>query len=1557
MARRPFAVRSLSAGRRLTGLIAALVLLIGSFGLSALIGASASAATDPSHLGTNPGKEPPTRGAVAVPTLSTAKSTTTRLPDGKLQTKFYPAPVNFKAADGSWQPINNTLTVGADKVARSAGNSWSASVGANAGADMTASLGGTSLSFRLEGAASSPAVVKGSTATYDNALPGVGLSYAVTNTALKETMTLANASAPSSFTFDVTTSAGTSLRANKAGGVDVLNEAGTVAYVLDPPTVADAHAGKGAKAAADERAHVSMALSGSAGQYKLGVVVDQKWLAAPERAFPVVVDPTVDFGSSDGESCEIVDADPNGWYCWAPLEAGFDSTWNATYRSMVRFDDVTSVIPANATVTDSYLGLYSYGVINSNSVVPELHAMTHAWDGSATWNTYDGWNSWPTAGADFRTDPVSDYGDLSWNPNGYWLYAHPGSVVQEWVRHDLDNNGLLLKAADEGSDNYADFASFTDADSGKWPTLTVEWEVPTSNSPAYSAQLDDHLALSVDAPTGNVQLTSNLLNYQGVGPKVSAEAVWNSLGADGQADMGVGWSTTLRDRLLFVNSSGVSVSTAPGKNFAYLKDNSGNFVTPPGANATLADIGGGSYTLTFDKSQEVWTFDTISTGPNSANGYLVSQADRNGNILSYTWNTGSILPDGSPELDSITDTQGRTITVGSPSGEITGYSDSTGRSVGFTTDGSDRTYLITDANAGVTTLHYSGHLIDKITTPAGNITTISYDGSNRADVITRVTNNSLLTGPQFSFTYNGFSGSPYTASTVVTDPNAHDTTYEFDTSNRITKVTDANGHDRGTSYSPNNDPLTLSNGLSQITTLAYDNLNNLTSIQAPDQAGGGSGSGRTSSIAYNVAGQSGGTSIPGYAYLPSEVQDAQGNATSFTYNTTGNVATITPPSGIGGSAITNHYQGDSGVSCSAKPGQLCSSVDGRGNTTTYFYDSGGNLTGITPPAPLGSTTITPDSLGRPVTVVDGKSTPTTTTYGYDAMDRITYLRTDGNAATACTTTDAAAGKCLKYVYDGDGNLTSRLDVTGSTTFTYDKLNRPTSKTPAISGTSSSVTYDGANNILTYTDTSGTVTYGYDPANQVTKLAENGGSCTGSVSLCTTFAYDNAGRRTTTTYPSGQQVVITYDTSGRQLSVTGKRPGGSTFISRTYTYGTGSGGSTDTDLRQSVTDQNSVTTNYTYDALSRLLTAADGTTTWGYSYDATGNRLTASKTGTSTINYGYNNANQLCWSGTNTGSNGTTSCPSTPSGNISYTYDGDGNQLTAGSSQSASYNKLNQTITGVTSGSTTTLGYADVGSAERTSSTVGGTTTNFVNGLGLGLTAQTASGSTVSFVRDPNGNLIAMHTSGGSNYYTMDALGSVLALTNSAGTTDTALYTYDPYGQTLTSSGTLASTNPFRYASGYQDASGNYHYGQRYYNPATGRWTQQDSISQINDPANANKYVYVGNDPINLTDPSGQSFLGGLLGGVTGFLGGVVCAPFTGVLGGAACGGAVGGLVSGAIDGDTSSGLFGAVTGFVGGAICGALATALTANPVAGFAAGLACGTVVGGIIGGLTDDK
>lgn len=58
-----------------------------------------------------------------------------------------------------------------------------------------------------------------------------------------------------------------------------------------------------------------------------------------------------------------------------------------------------------------------------------------------------------------------------------------------------------------------------------------------------------------------------------------------------------------------------------------------------------------------------------------------------------------------------------------------------------------------------------------------------------------------------------------------------------------------------------------------------------------------------------------------------------------------------------------------------------------------------------------------------------------------------------------------------------------------------------------------------------------------------------------------------------------------------------------------------------------------------------------------------------KTGAATTYYGCNNANELCWSWPTAGSNGTTVCPATPSGDSAYTYDGVGNRLTDGEATS------------------------------------------------------------------------------------------------------------------------------------------------------------------------------------------------------------------------------------------------------------------------------------------------
>ena len=96
----------------------------------------------------------------------------------------------------------------------------------------------------------------------------------------------------------------------------------------------------------------------------------------------------------------------------------------------------------------------------------------------------------------------------------------------------------------------------------------------------------------------------------------------------------------------------------------------------------------------------------------------------------------------------------------------------------------------------------------------------------------------------------------------------------------------------------------------------------------------------------------------------------------------------------------------------------------------------------------------------------------------------------------------------------------------------------------------------------------------------------------------------------------------------------------------------------------------------------------------------------------------------------------------------------------------------------------------------------------------------------------------------------DALGSTLALVDSTGNLATQ-YTYDPFGNTVSSG--QASTNPFQYTGRENDSTGLYYFRARYYSPSLQRFCNEDPLRFM---AGMNFYSYVGNSPINGTDPSG-----------------------------------------------------------------------------------------------------
>jgi len=129
-----------------------------------------------------------------------------------------------------------------------------------------------------------------------------------------------------------------------------------------------------------------------------------------------------------------------------------------------------------------------------------------------------------------------------------------------------------------------------------------------------------------------------------------------------------------------------------------------------------------------------------------------------------------------------------------------------------------------------------------------------------------------------------------------------------------------------------------------------------------------------------------------------------------------------------------------------------------------------------------------------------------------------------------------------------------------------------------------------------------------------------------------------------------------------------------------------------------------------------------------------------------------------------------------------------------------------------------------------------------------------------------------------NYYFADGNGNILNLVNSSGTSQ-ASYRYDAYGNTLSSSGSLANANVYRFSSKeWMATAGLYYYGYRFYSPNWQRWPNRDPLGEVYGISDAmkgrrmprvipwekyegpNLYQFVGNNPLAFIDTDGRGKL-------------------------------------------------------------------------------------------------
>jgi RHS repeat-associated protein len=118
-----------------------------------------------------------------------------------------------------------------------------------------------------------------------------------------------------------------------------------------------------------------------------------------------------------------------------------------------------------------------------------------------------------------------------------------------------------------------------------------------------------------------------------------------------------------------------------------------------------------------------------------------------------------------------------------------------------------------------------------------------------------------------------------------------------------------------------------------------------------------------------------------------------------------------------------------------------------------------------------------------------------------------------------------------------------------------------------------------------------------------------------------------------------------------------------------------------------------------------------------------------------------------------------------------------------------------------------------------------------------------------------------------DYYHADGNGNITCLVDTNQMV-VASYRYDPFGNTLSESGTLAATNVYRFSSKEVHVnSGMYYYGYRFYDPNLQRWPNRDPIAepgfatlrdrlQKEARRGANQYQFNLNDPCDFVDTEG-----------------------------------------------------------------------------------------------------
>lgn len=547
-------------------------------------------------------------------------------------------------------------------------------------------------------------------------------------------------------------------------------------------------------------------------------------------------------------------------------------------------------------------------------------------------------------------------------------------------------------------------------------------------------------------------------------------------------------------------------------------------------------------------------------------------------------------------------------------------------------------------------------------------------------------------------------------------------------------------------------------------------------------------------------------------------------------------------------------------------GEVVSVTDNLSQVTGFAYDPFGNLETTTDPA---SNVISNgyDLYGRKIAMSDPDMG--NWSYGYDVLGQLTS-QTNARLQTVTLTYDklgrltgrSEPDLTSSWTYDtqtkGIGKLASASTTAGfQRTFTYDTLSRPIQTAVTVDGSSynTASSYNGQGKLGTVTYPSGVgITYSYNTIGYLSSISDTATSA----AYWTANAYDAELHLTQQTFGNTIVTNKVYNANTGRISTIKAGPGDS-VQNLGFTFNTLG------NLTQRVDGVTQTTDDLSYDGLNRLTQAITSNpslplnVTKTVAYNAIGNITTKSDVGA----YTYDPARVHAVASIAPNGAGTVTA--------SYTYDANGNMLTGRGRTVTwtSYDMVSQIIQGTNSVSFT----YDSEHARLKQVSSDGSTKYYLNDSISGAMAEKIVGASQSITWNNyvmlGGEMVALKVTGATTqtrYFHKDHLGSIVALTDESGAV-VERDSFDAWGQRRTPAGqddplypgqSITSQITRGYTGHEQlDPVGLVHMNGRIYEPVIGKMMSPDpTVPNPTDGQAYNRYSYVLNNPLSLTDSSG-----------------------------------------------------------------------------------------------------